>query len=622
MQVQDEIVSRVEEHIKVYLEYPHIITQSNINGFQLGQLSKNNPAALEKHLWKQVQIFKSIRSIYFSGNPENGEYAFARREPDGSFLVRTFENFPIRDGYAIDSQGQRTKLVHSKPFFPRKRPWYVTAVEAGHPTWGKVYTFSDGILGITFSAPIEDEFGEFQGVIAIDLILSLISDFLRGLTISPSGQVILIDPSGNLIGSSTPEQPFIQREGDEKAQRLKITDSQNTLTRSAAQYLIDHFGDLSNIQEAQQLSFEINGKRQLIKVTPIKERGVDWLCIVVIPESDFMAEINANTHMTILFCIAALILAIIVGIFTAKWVTKPISVLNNAAKDIARGEWSKNIESKRSDEVGELSDSFNKMAGQLKESFEMLETRVEERTSELAESNKQLQTAKQQAETANRAKSEFLSNMSHELRTPLNGILGYAQVLQRGLGLSMQQRNGLSIIHQSGNHLLTLINDILDLSKIEARKMELYPTAINLSNFLSSVVGLMQMRAQEKDLRFEFQTEGELPAGIEADEKRLRQILLNLLGNAIKFTQHGAVTLRVHVLDQEEAAQQTLRFEIVDTGVGLTSEEALKIFLPFEQVGKTAQRTEGTGLGLTITRQLVHLMGGDLGALGDSYAFN
>ncbi|NET41370.1 cache domain-containing protein [Okeania sp. SIO2B3] len=255
-ELQNEITDRVEDHIKDYLEYPQIITQSNINAFQLKQLSVDNQAALEQHLWKQVQLFKSVRSIYFAGNPEIGEYAFARREPDGTFVVRDFVDFPIRNTYAIDEQGQRTQLLYSQPFYPRQRPWYVTAVEAGYPTWGKVYNFSDGILGITFSAPIQDKAGNFQGVLAIDLLLSLISDFLRGLTISPSGQVFLIEPSGYLIGSSTSEQPFLPGKKDEKAQRLQAKNSQNPLTRITAQYLVNYFGDLSQITEAQQFSFK------------------------------------------------------------------------------------------------------------------------------------------------------------------------------------------------------------------------------------------------------------------------------------------------------------------------------------------------------------------------------
>jgi len=240
---------------------------------------------------------------------------------------------------------------------------------------------------------------------------------------------------------------------------------------------------------------------------------------------------------------------------------------------------------------------------------EELETQVTVRTHELVH-------AKERAEVASQAKSEFLANMSHELRTPLNGILGYAQILQRDMNLTTIQRDGLTTIYNSGHHLLTLINDVLDLAKIEARRLEVHPADLALPNFLHGIVDMMHMAAQQKQLQLLFTEEGNLPVIIEADGKRLRQVLLNLLGNAVKFTDHGSVSFCVTVVTQEEPVPDRcrLRFEVQDTGVGIQPDELKTIFQPFEQVGDVQYRAEGTGLGLAISQRLVELMGGKIEA--------
>ena len=205
-----------------------------------------------------------------------------------------------------------------------------------------------------------------------------------------------------------------------------------------------------------------------------------------------------------------------------------------------------------------------------------------------------------------RAKSQFLANMSHELRTPLNGILGYAQILKKGKTITDQQKNGLNIIYQCGEHLLNLINDVLDISKIEARKMELYPKNFHFPEFLEAIAEICRIRAEQKGIELIYETLTPIPKAIRADEKRLRQVLINLLGNAVKFTEQGYITFKVGY------HQEKFRFQVEDTGIGIAQEKLEEIFLPFQQVGEKIRETEGTGLGLTISRELAELMGGEL----------
>lgn len=232
----------------------------------------------------------------------------------------------------------------------------------------------------------------------------------------------------------------------------------------------------------------------------------------------------------------------------------------------------------------------------------------------------ELAQAKEVAETASRAKSDFLASMSHELRTPLNSILGYTQILKRDETLSPSQATGVDIIHNSGEHLLVLINDILDLSVIEAGKLKLYPNETRLSYFLDGIVDMFSLQTQqETNITFMYQPSTPLPAIVQVDERRLRQILINLIGNAIKFTRQGEVIFKVDVLSQSSFAdnkgyltQERIRFEIADTGIGMTAEQLERIFLPFEQVGDTVHRAKGTGLGLTITQNLLEAMDSSL----------
>jgi two-component system, sensor histidine kinase ChiS len=590
-QLLQEVNSRISQHLKNYLETPYRINKINEDMINLGLLDLRDPAILERYFWLQMKQFDSVTFIGFGNN--QGGFVTTIRQYDGSLFFEFNENFVAGNYYTYlaDPEGNRQTLLRVRPNYDaRQRPWYKAAVVAGKPTRSKIYTyFTKQDLGMSTSQPLYDQNGELQGVIAADLGLSQIGKFLQTLKIGKSGQTFIIERDGLLVASSTSEKPFI-REKDNNIKRFAASESQQPLIRATAQYITQKYGNFPNIKNDMKLSFYIKGAKYFVEVVPISDqKGIDWLGTVVVPEADFMEEINANTRSTIVLCIIALCVAILVGIFTARWVIEPILALNNAAKEIAKGDWDKTVNIERSDELGELAKSFNVMGIQLKESFQKLEHQNEE------------------LQRLDKLKDEFLANTSHELRTPLNGIIGLAESLINGVAgpISETGKANLVMIASSGRRLANLVNDILDFSKLRYQNIELQIKPISLREIVEIVLTLSRpLVLGKKNLNLVNQIPPNFPL-IAADENRLQQIFLNLIGNAIKFTTEGKITVSGNVMND------SVEITVSDTGIGISEEKFDRIFESFEQAdGSTAREYGGTGLGLAVTKQLVELHGG------------
>jgi signal transduction histidine kinase/class 3 adenylate cyclase/CheY-like chemotaxis protein len=601
-QLSVSVTDRIDERVQNYLNTPHLFHQINGISIQNNKFDLNNFEALKSVFWSQIQFNEAVDYI-FLGN-EAGDFLGVEKSADGktTLKIRDATTNAKRAIYNLDDRGNRGKLLETKAFDPRTRPWYEAAKKQGKPTWSPIYTSAQlGVLQIAAVMPINQPNDRFWGVLGINLTLSQLSHFLNELEIGSTGEAFLLERSGELVASSTSETYVLKTEKSEK--RLQAIESQNTIISATTKKMLAKLGNLQTLQSTQKFSYYRNGDRQIVQVTPLLDnRGLDWLIVVVIPESDFMAQINANTRNTILLCFVALCGAIGVGILTARWVVYPIEQLNEAAKAIASGDLHRYVHLDRTDEVGELARSFNSMAVQLELSF-----------ASLASKNEELQRL-------DRLKDEFLANTSHELRTPLNATIGIVESMLDGAtgSLSEVQKKNLFMVAQSGHRLSNLINDILDFSKLRNHTIELQFQPIGLREIVEVVLAFCQSLIGRKPLELVNAVSPNLPA-VQADENRLQQILYNLVGNAMKFTDRGMVGVSAEFVRGRSFSLSDpyhlgyIAITISDTGIGIPEERFDRIFASFEQGdGSTAREYGGTGLGLAVTQQLVELHGGTI----------
>jgi PAS domain S-box-containing protein len=374
-QLRREISQQIEQKLLDHIEIPHLINQINAEAVRRGDLQTHDRAS-ERYLGRQIQMLESITWDYY-GDQESGAFVGATRNQQGNIETVINDKRTNFQGYyyQLDEHGNRLSLTRITPdiYDARERPWYETAVEANGPVWSSIYPdFALPQLVLSAVRPVYSSADTLLGVVGTDYSLDAIGTFLQNLQIGKTGKAFIIEQDGWLVASSAAEQPYRPDATGETLQRIQAGESQDALIAATGNYLQQNI-DLLNQADYTQHDFSFNGARHFVQVSPFQDDyGLDWLIVVVIPESDFMAQINASGRTTLLLCVLALLASIGAGIATARWVTTPILRLNDGARQIAAGHYGTMVDVERCDEVGELAEAFNHMSQQLQIAFESL----------------------------------------------------------------------------------------------------------------------------------------------------------------------------------------------------------------------------------------------------------
>jgi signal transduction histidine kinase/CheY-like chemotaxis protein len=492
--------------------------------------------------------------------------------------------------------------------------WYQNPKKYGRETLEDPYIYKvsgRSMLLISAVEPIMID-GIFNGVVGIDVKLNALQELVKDLRVLNTGYSTLIANNGMYV--THPNEELIGTIMDKGGEQLPLFNA----IKSGSRYEVESTHDLYLNEPAFKISVPIL----------IGKTKKSWSLVVSIPNRTIRHASESLKHSTLVIgSFAGLLMLVLLTLLVRHILSPIIRITNNLSELVgSTDKFIPQLEVGSNDEVGRLAASFNVLANDLNESHSELaavnqdilklnndlELRVVERTKELSNTNKELLLAINAAEAANEAKSRFLSNMSHELRTPLNAILGLSELMCMDSNLSHEHSDKLHIINQSGEHLLTMINDVLDLSKIESGAVEVKKEEVNLEHILNNIYRMMSIQASSKNISLDSDFIFNKNTIFFGDEGKLRQVLINLIGNAIKFTVEGGVKINCYFEKTNLYEGGILIFEVEDTGVGINDEDAKIIFQPFIQLENVIQGGVGTGLGLAISKNYIQSMGGEL----------
>jgi signal transduction histidine kinase/CheY-like chemotaxis protein/HPt (histidine-containing phosphotransfer) domain-containing protein len=637
--LSEKIIGDVAERVSLdtvqHLQQAHIVLNGLIEtdpgeaGVKRAAQMMTTPEAFEATAFALTRMTPEVPYLY-TGTARGEFWGVEIVSRDASGLMRVNirrEGDEGRRYYSAQFPGDRSQALptETRNYEPRTRPWYQAAVDARSRVFSPVYpSASKKQLLITLAQPVYDKDGAAMGVFAADLFLKQLSETMRSMRISARGLAFLVDETGQLVASSTGDDLYEENNG--KLSRLKPDASRSPYLRAAYERVKPDIGRKlqDSVQRASYIRrFGQGNDAMIVNLRPFGDSlGLRWSLVVAAPESDFAGSAQQALGESMLILLGLVALAAALAGALAWRLSRRFKLLSQAAAQLGLGQIPAAQSTARVAEVRALSATLHDSAEEiarnrtaLQEANEHLEERVALRTQELAAS-------REEALAAAKAKAAFLATMSHEIRTPLNGVVGMTTLLA-DTKLDVEQKDYLHTMRVSSDQLLSVINDILDYSKIESGKLDLESEPLSVQGTIEEACDIAAARAREKGLELLVDVGDEVPPWVRGDVTRLRQVLLNFINNAIKFTEQGQVLVSAHlkedfdmqrVVQGQQVTGALIEFRVKDSGIGIPKERQGALFQSFTQVdASTTRKYGGTGLGLAISKRLAEFMGGTVG---------